>query len=56
MIDIILTQIQSIMTQAKEVYHVDPIIFLAIHFLGAAGRWRGHSWRVERLGITLAKS
>ena len=35
MIDIIYSQIQSIMTQAREIYHVDPIIFLAI-YLGCA--------------------
>lgn len=35
MIDIIITQLQSIMTQAREVYHVDPIIFLAL-YLGCA--------------------
>ena len=35
MIDIIYTQIQSIMTEAKEIYHVDPFIFLAI-YLGCA--------------------
>lgn len=35
MLDIIYSQIQAIMTLAREIYHVDPVIFLAI-YLGCA--------------------
>lgn len=34
MVDIIISQIHSLMTQAREVYHVDPTVFLAIYFAG----------------------
>ncbi len=33
MVEILYNLIESIMTNAKEIHHVDPIIFLAIHLL-----------------------
>ena len=33
MIDFIITKIESIMNTAKEIYNVDPIIFLVIYFI-----------------------